>query len=353
MPGHLLLRPTFMPVKNFLIAMLALSVALPHVAVAHDAAAEMAEAANNLLATLTPDQKAKATFKVEDAERKNWHYIPRERKGLPFKELTPTQRLLAHALLSSGLSHRGYGKAVSIMSLDDILKELEQGKGPVRDPELYFISIFGTPGGKEIWGWRVEGHHLSLNFTTADGLVTSSTPSFLGTNPGEVKSGPRAGMRVLGREEDLGFELINSLDEKQRKVAVLLDKVPADILNLPGRNDWTKHEGLPQSAMTAPQKATLLKLIHEYIDRVRPDLAAEDWAKIEKAGLKKIYFAWAGSLKPGEGHYYRVQGPTFVLELDNTQNNANHVHAVWRDFDHDFGEDLLKEHYETGHHAPR
>lgn len=332
--------------------MLVLSLGLPH-AHADDAALEMAQAANNFLADLTPEQKAKTVFKVEDAERKNWHYVPKDRKGITFKELSPAQRLLAHALLSSGLSHRTYGKAVSIMSLDEILKELEAGKGPVRDPELYYISIFGTPGGKEVWGWRVEGHHLSLNFTTAEGGMTSTTPSFLGTNPGEVKSGPRAGMRVLAREEDLGFELINALTDEQRKIAVLTKDAPADILNVPGRNDWTKPEGLAQSAMTEAQKAILSKLIHEYIDRARPDLAVQDWAKIEKAGLDKIFFAWAGALEPGQGHYYRAQGPTFVLELDNTQNNANHVHAVWRDFDGDFGEDLLKEHYETGHHAPQ
>lgn len=326
---------------------------LPLAAFAHDAVKDMATAANNFLASLSTEQKTKATFKMDDAERKNWHYIPRDRKGITFKELSPAQRLLAHALLSSGLSTSGYGKTVSIMSLDEVLKELEAGKGPTRDPELYYISIFGTPGGKEIWGWRVEGHHVSLNFTTADGLVTSTTPSFLGSNPAEVKSGPRSGMRVLSREEDLGFELVNSLSEAQHKVAVVMEKVPADILNVPGRNDWTKPEGLPQSQMTDSQKNILTKLIHEYIDRVRPELAGEDWAKIEKAGLDKIYFAWAGGREPGQGHYYRVQGPTFVLELDNTQNNANHVHAVWRDFDHDFGEDLLKEHYETGHHAPQ
>ena len=324
---------------------------LPLSAYAHDAVKEMATAANNFLASLSAEQKTKATFKFDDAERKNWHYIPRERKGITFKELSPAQRLLAHALLSSGLSSSGYGKTVSIMSLDDVLKELEAGKGPVRDPELYYLSIFGTPGGKEIWGWRVEGHHVSLNFTTADELITSMTPSFLGSNPAEVKSGPRSGMRVLSREEDLGFELVNSLSEEQRKSAVLMEKAPSDILNVPGRNDWTKPEGLPQSQMTDSQKAILLKLVHEYIDRVRPELAADDWAKIEKAGLDKIYFAWAGAREPGQGHYYRVQGQSFVLELDNTQNNANHVHAVWRDFDHDFGEDLLKEHYETGHHA--
>lgn len=339
--------------KRFVLLLLTM-LSFPLSAHSQEAVQEMAQAANNFLASLTTDQKSKTVFEFTDAERQHWHFVPMARKGLPFKEMTPPQRLLAHALLSSGLSSRGYGKAVSIMSLDEILKELEQGKGPVRDPELYYLSIFGKPDGKagaQPWGWRVEGHHVALNFTTVNGLIAGTTPSFFGSNPGEVKNGPRAGQRVLGREEDLGFELINALSDEQRKMAIILEKAPADIFNVPGRNDWTKAEGIAQSALTDAQKAVLTKLIHEYIDRCRSDLAAQDWAKIEKARLDKIFFAWAGGMEPGKPHYYRVQGPTFVLELDNTQNNANHVHALWRDLTNDFGADLLKEHYENGHHA--
>ena len=329
---------------------------LSFAAQAQDAVKEMAQAAGAFLAALSPEQKAKAVFEFADAERQNWHFVPMDRKGITFKELTPEQRLLAHALLSSGLSTRGYGKTLSIMSLDQILYELEN-KSPRRDPEMYYISIFGKPDAKsdaaqsEPWGWRVEGHHISLNYTTVKGLFSSGTPSFLGSNPGEVRSGPRAGLRVLSREEDLGFELINSLSEAQRKIAVIMEKAPADVINVPGRNEWTKPEGIPQSALTEAQKNILKKLMAEYIGRNRAEFAAEDWAKIEKAGLDKIYFAWAGAREPGIGHYYRVQGPTFVLELDNTQNGANHVHALWRDTARDFGKDLLKEHYEHGHHA--
>ncbi len=182
---------------------------LPLSAFAQDAVKDMAATANNFLASLTPEQKTKATFDFADAERQNWNFVPLVRKGITFKELTPEQRLLGQALLSSGLSSRGYGKAVSIMSLDQILYELEN-KSARRDPEMYYISIFGTPDAKgdaAPWGWRVEGHHISLNFTTVKGLFHSSTPSFLGSNPGEVRTGPRAGLRVLSREEDLGFEL--------------------------------------------------------------------------------------------------------------------------------------------------
>jgi len=318
---------------------------------AHDASAEMAMAANNFLADLTPEQKAKATFDVKDAERENWHYIPRARKGLPFKELTPSQRLLAEALLASGLSNRGYEKAVSIMSLDEVLAAIEQGKGPLRDPENYYISIFGAPGGAEPWGWRVEGHHLSLNYTASGDDTPSMTPSFFGSNPGEVRTGPRAGMRVLAAEEDLGRALVKSLDPEQLKEALIMETAPKDVLNIPGRNDTTAM-GLPQGKMKPEQQAMLARIIKEYLFRCRPDVAAEDWAKVEKAGFEKISFAWAGGLDRGQPHYYRVQGGHFVLEYDNTQNDANHVHSVWRDFDHDFGLDLLKAHYEGAHAKP-
>jgi len=318
---------------------------------AHDATAEMAMAANNFLADLTPEQKAKATFDVKDAERENWHYIPRARKGLPFKEMSPAQKLLAQALLASGLSNRGYEKAVSIMSLDEVLAALEQGKGPLRDPENYYLSIFGVPGSAEPWGWRVEGHHLSLNYTASGDDAPSMTPSFFGSNPGEVRTGPRAGMRVLAAEEDLGRALVKSLDPEQLKQALIMEKAPKDILNIPGRNDTTAM-GLPQDKMKPEQQAMLAKLIREYLFRCRPDVAAVDWAKIEKAGFDKICFAWAGGPDRGQPHYYRVQGGHFVLEYDNTQNDANHVHSVWRDFDHDFGVDLLKAHYEAAHAKP-
>ena len=318
---------------------------------AHDASAEMTAAAVNFLSALTPEQKTKATFDFAGDERKNWHFIPRPRKGLPIKEMTQEQRLLAHALLATGLSNRGYAKAVSIMSLEAVLAELEKGKvgGAVRDPENYFFSVFGTPGGDATWGWRLEGHHLSLNYTLSGNADPSMTPSFFGTNPGEVRTGPRTGTRVLGTEEELGRTLVKSLTEEQRKVAVLPVAAPKDILNDPKRVDPTNPEGIPQGKLTPEQSATLVKLVKEYLFRCRPDVAADDWAKVEKAGLDKLHFAWAGGLERGEPHYYRVQGGHFVLEYDNTQNEANHVHSVWRDFDHDFGGDLLKAHLDSAH----
>jgi hypothetical protein len=315
---------------------------------AHDANLEMMAAANNFLSTLTAEQKEKAQISFTDEERKNWHFVPKARKGVAIKEMTQEQRLLAHALLATGLSHRGYGKAVSIMSLEAVLAEMEPGRAAVRDPELYFITIFGQPGEKEPWGWRFEGHHLSLNFTNAGGAAPSMTPAFFGTNPGEVRQGPRAGTRVLAQEEELGRQLVKALSEEQRKEAIIQEEAPKDIINFPGRNE-TQAQGIAQSKLNADQQAMLMKLIKEYLFRHRPDVAAEDLAKLEKAGLEKIHFAWAGGLDRGQPHYYRVQGGTFVLEYDNTQNEANHVHSVWRDFDREFGADLLKQHYDDSH----
>jgi len=314
------------------------------------AAQEMARAANNLLATYTPEQKQAGVFELTDAERVNWHFIPKTRKGLPFKEMTTAQRPLAHALLSSGLSQRGYGAAVTIMSLEQILLELEQGKGPKRDPEMYFVSIFGKPGSEQPWGWRVEGHHLSLNFTIAEGKAVTGTPSFLGSNPGEVKDGPRKGLRVLDQEEDLGRGLVQSLNDEQKKTAILTGDAPAEIITGNSRKaKLLTPEGIGSDQMTAAQKHMLLGVISAYANRLRGDVAEQDMQKIQAAGFEKVHFAWAGGIEPGNKHYYRVQGPTFLIEYDNTQGNGNHIHSVWRDMTNDFGDDILKKHYEEHH----
>jgi hypothetical protein len=319
---------------------------------AHSAVEEMVTAADHFLAALAPEQKTKAIFEIKEDERKNWHFIPKERKGLTFKEMTPPQRLLAHGLLSSGLSQRGYVKATTIMSLEQILLELEKGKGPTRDPEVYYISIFGKPGGNETWGWRVEGHHLSLNFTIVGGKAVAVTPSFLGSNPGEVKEGPRKGLRILAAEEDLARQLVKSLADEQKKAAIVATEAPKDIITSAARKvQPLEATGLAYAKMNVDQAALLLRLIKEYVYRYRPEIADHDLEKMQIAGYDKILFAWAGGLELGEPHYYRIQGPTFLMEYDNTQNNANHIHAVWRDFESDFGEDLLKKHYEQVPHG--
>jgi hypothetical protein len=314
---------------------------------AHVAVDEMAEAATKLLAALDSDQKAKAQFEFKADERQNWHFIPKPRKGLPIKEMNSAQRKLAHGLIASGLSHHGYEKATNIMSLENILHELEGAarKFP-RDPELYYISIFGTPASKGTWGWRIEGHHLSANFTIVDGQLVAGTPSFMGTNPAEVRSGPRKGLRVLREEEDLARDLIKSLSEEQRKKAVFLETAPKEIFTEAKKKiQPLDNAGIVSSELKKEQSERLMQLIKAYVERVRPDVAQEDLRKIEKAGLDKIYFGWAGGIEKGQGHYYRVQGPTFLLEYDNTQNDNNHIHAAWRDFESDFGEDLLRKHY--------
>ena len=330
----------------------ALLLALATTVFAHDAEIEMAGAANAFLTSLTPGQKAKARFPFESApngERVNWHFIPRERKGLPIKEMTEPQRALAKALLKTGLSDDGFKKAEAIRNLEAILREMEKDIQGKRDPEKYYVSIFGTPGGQARWAWRWEGHHQSFNYTCVGGAAPAMTPSFFGSNPGEVREGPHKGLRVLATEEDLGRALVKSLDDEQRKAAVILTEAPKEIFNDPKRPNPTKPDGLSANRMTAVQQAVLVKLIKAYLFRCRPDVAAEEWAKIEKTGMDNIHFAWAGGFERGEPHYYRVQNNAFVLEYDNTQNNANHVHSIWRDFGNDFGGDLLKRHVDEAH----
>jgi len=312
---------------------------------------EMASAASAFIAALDETQRAKALIPFADAERQNWHFIPLIRRGLTWKDMTPAQRHLATCLLASGLSQRGYIKAKTIMSLEQILLDLEQGKGPVRDPDLYYWAVFGQPSADGTWGWRVEGHHFSANFTIVEGTHVSATPSFFGSNPAEVRQGPRQGLRVLAAEEDLGRELFRSLDAKQRTVAIIADEAFPDVITGDKRKVTPlTPEGLSVSKMSSEQRQILKRLIDEYVRRARPEVADADLAKIEKAGFKNIHFAWAGQDAPGKGTYYRVQGPTFLLEYDCTQNNANHIHAVWRDFSGDFGEDILARHYrETPH----
>lgn len=320
---------------------------------AHSPTEEMSEAANNFLASLTPEQQTKARFELKDDERKNWHFIPKDRKGLPIKEMTPAQRNLAHALLSTGMSQRGYVKAVTIMSLEQVLQELEgAGRRFPRDVELYFLTIFGNPGDKEAWGWRFEGHHLAINFTVVNGKDVSATPSFMGTNPAEVREGPRKGLRVLAEEEDLARQLVKSFNEEQKKTAIYTNTAPADIITAAERKATVlATTGLAASRMNKGQSKLLLELIREYVYRHRAEVADHDLARIQKAGFNKIHFAWAGGLERGQPHYYRIQGPTFLMEYDNTQNNANHIHAVWRDFENDFGDDLLRKHYDQTPHA--
>jgi hypothetical protein len=314
------------------------------------ASGEMATAAKKLLDSLSPEQLATLGFEFKDAERMNWHFIPKPRKGLTLKDMSDDQRALAKSLLSSGVAEKTSTKITTIMSLELILKEMEQGKGPPRDPEMYYWSVFGTPGGKDPWGWRVEGHHVSVNITVVDDNHVVAAPVFLGDNPANLKEGPRKGLRVLAEEEDMGRAFVKSLSEDQFKKALFLKTAPAEMITKADRQAvLQKFEGIPYNDLTNDQKIALFQLIRIYADRLRPELAQDDLKHVTEAGLDKIYFGWAGSTEVSEPHYYRIHGPNFLIEYDDTQNNANHIHTVWRDLENDFGGDVLKKHYEQDH----
>jgi hypothetical protein len=309
----------------------------------------MTQAAQHFLASLTPEQRALATFPLEADERQNWHFIPKERKGLPLLDMQPHQKALAHALLAAGLSQRGYIRAVTIMSLEDVLRIMENADPNYRNPQKYYFSIFGEPSDTGTWGYRVEGHHLSQNYTVVNGKI-ADTPSFFGSNPAEVREGPRKGLRVLGAEEDLARDLLESLTPEQKKIAIVTDKAYPDILTMASRKAALEGQpsGLSAAKMTKKQFDLLQALLSDYANNVPEQMAAAREEYIKKAGTN-LFFAWAGAEERGGPHYYRIQSPRFLIEYDNTQNNANHIHSVWRDFNGDFGLDLLAMHYQRGH----
>jgi hypothetical protein len=317
---------------------------------APEPAPTMAKAANTFLATLDPAKRAKASLPFNSEERLNWFFVPRERQGLPIKQMSAEERQAALALLRSGLSARGFTKVDTILHLEEVLFAIEGNA--TRDPGLYYFSVFGEPSERGAWGWRYEGHHASLNWTVVDGKVVSSTPQFLGANPAEVRDGPRQGTRALAAEEDLGRALVKSLSADQGAEAVLSRDAPRDILTGNSRQAAIQEDkGISYAKLTPEQQGLLLSLIQEYASAQPPAVAQARLARV-KSELGNVKFAWMGGLEKGQGHYYRIQGPTFLIEYDNTQNGANHIHCVWREFKGDWGRDLLAEHYQTApHHA--
>lgn len=309
--------------------------------------AKMAAAAEKFLGTLKDDQKAKATFSFDDKERTNWHFVPHQdnkqpkRLGLSLDRMTNEQREAALELVRAGTSMEGYDKAKTIMSLESILHALEMGGANVRDPNWYFFSVFGTPSKTGKWGWRVEGHHLSLNFTVDKGAVVSSTPAFFGSNPAVVMNGERKGLRTLAEVDDLAKDLFIALDEDQKKVA-LQEKQFNEINEETIKPPVGAPVGLAAAKMTDQQKAILQKLLDTYAQRIPPEVAAEELKQVKEAGFDKVHFAFAGAPEAGKPHTYRVQGPTFVIEFLNMQpdaakNPANHIHSAWRNIKGDFG----------------
>ena len=311
-------------------------------------------AVRDFLNALGPDLRRRALFPFEAEERFNWHYIPRERNGVMLKAMNDAQRQAAMALLRAALSERGYSRAEDIMWLENVLAEIED------DPETYgplnyAVTVFGEPGGKRPWGWRIDGHHLSLNFAhTPDGVAV--TPAFFGANPATVEHGPHAGLRVLGAEEDLGRALIRGLSDSERERAIIARDAFDDIITGPGREgSLSRPAGLPLGTMEESHRTLAMRIIEDFIGTMRPDVAEAERARIRDAGLEHIHFAWAGSTEPRRPHYYRLHGPNLLIEYDNTQNDANHIHSVWHDPGHDFATDLLRRHYQhhrhrAGHH---
>lgn len=324
---------------------------------ASETAERMKTACVSFLETLTPDLRRKAEFTFEDGERQRWHYIPLEmfdRKGVYLKEMNEKQRQAAFNLIACGLSQKGYLKATSIIDLESTLGELERSEGTarlVRDPDLYAFSVFGDPTNHEPWGWRAEGHHISLHFTVVNRELIAPTPFFFGSNPAEVRQGPQKGLRILSAEEDLARQLLASLNTDQKRKTVINATAPADILTRDvAKVEFGAAEGLAAESLTTGQREVLSRLIQEYIDRLPDELAKIEDQKLRDAGINDIHFVWAGAEVRDKPHYYRLHGPFFFVEYDNTQNDANHIHTVWRHLEDDFGFDLLRLHYQHGHH---
>lgn len=318
-----------------------------------DTTRRMADAAQALLQALDDEQRRKLSIAFEnESERTNWHYVPRERAGLPLKEMDSQQRKLTLALVNTGLGPAARQKAATIMSLESVLAEIEgPERSHPRDPELYFVTIFGDVGtGDGIWGWRFEGHHISLNNTIVHGEI-SSAPLFFGSNPAHVRHGSQQGLRALKEEEDLGRQLLSQLDGDQKRIAIVAAEAPPDILttNVVRVGDEVPMAGLPAADMTQAQRQVLEALVRVYVERLPEPLAQAELQRLRAADLATSRFAWAGAEQPGGPHYYRVQSSRFLAEYDNTQSDANHVHAVWRDLANDFGDDVLQRHYRQSH----
>lgn len=308
----------------------------------------MSAAAHGFVSQLDADQKKQAVLAYADPRRVDWHFIPKdERKGLQIKHMTEPQRKAAHALLQAALSQIGYEKATRIMSLEKLLFALEGAnrKWP-RDWEMYYFTLFGDPTSGEKWGLSVEGHHLSLNFVVDKGKVIASTPQVMATNPAVVKNANdihvAVGTRILAQEELLAFELLKSLDDDQRMVA-LVSSEPLKEVRAAGEPQPPQEApvGIAAGKLTSGQQAVLRKLIDEYARSMPDAVAKQRWQEIEQSGFNTVHFAWFGAQEPGIGHYYRIQGGTFVIEFVNTQpdaagNPANHIHCLWRDLRGDF-----------------
>ncbi len=322
-------------------------------------APHITDAVRTWLAGLDASQRARATFPFTTDERFAWQYTPGDREGLAIADMSVPQRAAAMAVLDEALSARGAAEVRAVIALEPVLGELERGSGdPMwrrRNPELYWFAVFGEPDDVAPWAWRVGGHHVAIELTMADGRVIGSAPSFLGANPATIPSGLGAGGRAIDGEETLARTMLASLTPAQRTIAVVDPVAPPDIRSGHGRRADVRAipAGIRHDDLDDGQRNGLERLIRHYLDRARPEVADAEWARIRSGGLAPVTFAWAGPDMPGRGHYYAVRGPGFLIEYDNTQNGANHIHAVWRDLANDWGEDRLAAHYRAAHPGPR
>ena len=317
----------------------------PHASVA----SSMSDAAHAWLDSLNSEQRSKATFHYMDGERIFWYYPPLNRHGLPLRDMDGNQRNLALSLLATGLTDETNRQANLIIEHEEVLGPLEAESGHVtwpRDPELYYWTVFGDPTGSDPWGWRAEGHHLSVHYSVWGDQILAVTPFFLGANPAEVRKGPKLGQRILGQREDLAIELMASLDAGQRGKAIIHDNAPWDILGYNSSKQAIHNdEGLAARDLNGTQKEMLMTLISEYIGGVPEPVAADRMARIRDTGLDDYRLVWAGALDRSRDHYYRIHGGQFIVEFDNIQNGANHIHSVWRDVENDFAQDVLRDHH--------
>ena len=312
-----------------------------------DAGQRIAAAATRFLAGLDNGQRKQVLIAFESDNRLDWHYIPRGRQGLTLAAMRPPQAAAARALLASVLNERGLQALENVRIVEGVLREQQ---GTFRDPDRYYLSIFGMPG-RFPWGWRLEGHHLSLNVALAAAGHISATPFFLGAHPATVPGGPHKGLRPLGAQEDLARQLMASLSEADRRTALIADQAFGDIVAGPGReSELGQPRGLQLAAMDGTARNLVEALIDRFVGSLAPDLVAAQKQRVMEQQLGRFRFAWAGPLVPGQGHYFRVQGPVTLIEHDNTQNSANHIHSVWRDLASDFGNDALADHYRRNPH---
>jgi hypothetical protein len=303
---------------------------------------QTAKEAHAFLATLTADQRKRA---IDPQALTDWHYVPRDRKGIAWGSMNAEQQRAAHALLKSALSKIGYEKVETIRALETTLREMENGN-PGRDPVRYFFLFFGEPSDVQPWAWRYEGHHLSLTFAYRDGQLMASTPQFLGSNPAEVAGKPR----VLAKEQDLAFTLVKALTPAQLTKAWIGGEAPWDIVTGAARTAAIAgRKGVPYRDLDAAQRKMLLDLLRAHAEVQSEKEQARRMKSIEREELEDLVFAWMGPLERRARHYYRIQGRSLVVEYDNTQPDGNHIHTVWRNLKEDFGQDALLEHYHHGH----